>query len=376
MKKIILLVALVFSSYGFGRVPEGALPEQNITINIKYDKNERRFFDVSATGSQYLDFDVRDDGFVLTHGRDGLIGVRTEVNQQGIAAFVMNRGENRAQLTNTSNGSVVPFQVGLVSSSIRILMENKFFGSATSSNCNRQNFQEYSTTNVKFILQDPFSASSCRTESFYSSNYNFGDNVINIGLIERFFRFDMKALDELEFGVYEGIFSDNSSSFIRLDYLDGRQYNVGEVYNFRIRLEMMPSINSFSVDNDNLAFLVTRQRNEIVGKAQTGFNVRGSFYNSQSFSLSFTSLNSAMCQGALCMINGDTGMVLPYTVGVLDPVTLQDKLVTRSGQQITVDADKKFQLFSRLFFEFESFDTALSGTFNDTITLRVEMKLE
>lgn len=374
MKKIIISLAVVFSSCSFARIPD-VMPDQNITINVKYDKDEKKFFDFSATGSQFIDFQLRDDGFVITHGRDGFLGLCTEFNQQGIAAMVTNKGANQIQLASTSTGSTIPVQVGLVSSSIKMLTGPGFFGQPSNNNCNWQDFPGWDVGDIKFYLNNPFESSWCTTTSFFSHDYCFGNNVNNIGLIERFFRFDMRALDESEFGVYESTFSDNSS-YIRLDYFDHPTVNVMEMYRFRIRVEMMPSINSFSVDNENLAFLVTRQKDKITGKAQTGFNIRGSFYNSQSFNLSFTSLNNARCEGALCMFNSETGKVIPYKVGVLDPVTLQNKLVTRNDQSITIDADKKFQLHSGLLFEFEDFDTALSGTFNDTVTLRAEMSLE
>ncbi|HAS8264139.1 TPA: hypothetical protein I7679_21840 [Vibrio vulnificus] len=205
---------------------------------------------------------------------------------------------------------------------------------------------------------------------YWSWGDTFSNDVTEIGFKERFFRFNRNELRKLPFGEYTGKLVSVNSDVLSIRGRLGR-----EAYTYTVNLNVKTSVNSFNVDNDNVEFSVNKQSNQIIGKAQTGFNIRGSFHNSQAFDMTFTSLNNARCGGALYLSNTEANTQIPYQVRVLDPSTLQEKPVTRSGQKVTIFADKDFQLSGGLFFEFESDNTALSGTFTDVVTVRAELKI-
>lgn len=376
MKKILLFSILAYSTLSYARIPN-SLQDQNITITVKYDKETQEFYDLSATGSNYFNYQIRNDGFEITHGRDGFIGASTEFNNQSIRVGLdTNQDLGVKYLINTSTGAKASLDVGLLSAFFRYQGQSANAHSDNAQNCQSTSPLKQGLNDVRFRLRDPFSYARCNTKFWFSGNHNYGSDVSNIGTIERYFRFDIDQLNKLEFGIYQGNFINQGVYLNQIFNSDPN--NIGrttERYNFNVQLEIKPSINSFKVDSENLAFSVNRQHDRILGKAQTGFNIRGSFHNSQSFDLTFTSLNNASCSGSLCMINTSASTALPYTVKVLDPSTLQEKKVTRSGQKVTIDADQNYQLSSGLFFEFESDNTALSGTFNDVVTVRAELKI-
>ncbi|WP_434998438.1 hypothetical protein ACRZ5S_06530 [Vibrio scophthalmi] len=376
---MLMIVFLIFVASSFEVIAriDSPLPEQNITINVKYDKDTRQFYDLELFGSNYFDFQINESGFRIKHGRDGFVGMSTVWKEQWIRIGVSNGGEQGVKnLVNVHTGERISYQVGLISAYFKMRATRWVAHSNNSQNCLSTQQLQSGMNDVIFNLRDTFSSAWCNTQFWEVDHYNYGNDVRNIGNIDRMFRFSMDDIDNLSFGSYQGSF--RSKGVMLHQTYSGNVQKVDEIiefYNFTLTLEIKPSVNSFTIDSDSLNFSVNKQNSNINGKAQTGFTVQGSFLNSQAFDMTFNSSNSALCGEALCLANSAAGTTIPYMVNVFDPATLLEKPVSRSGQKVTIYADQDYRLSGGLFFEFDTDNTALSGTFNDILTVRVELKL-
>ncbi|HAU8293436.1 TPA: hypothetical protein I7152_11100 [Vibrio vulnificus] len=377
MKNILIMMLILISFKSFSSW--NRVPDQTIYINAKYDQESRQFYDITASGSDWIDISLIDGNQIkIKHGRDGYKGrLIPRYSNHRYARNTLSESRNQTLLGRAVNESFV-IDVGRGNSSI-IGIPTTFIGR----NYDGSGCRITDTWTAHF---QPYQVSTNKTNSIYSGDwclgasansgqyvdYVFPTDVTSIGFVERYFRFPLDKINNLPLDTYMGTYeSSPTADVIRIGNSDlGR-----EAYRYIISFQIKPSINSFTVDNENIVFSVNRQNNIIVGKSQTGFNIRGSFWNSQSFDIEFLSLNNALCGGNLCLYNSSSRTTLPYTVKVLDPSTLQEKMVSRSGQKVGIDADKNYQISGGIFFEFESDNTSLSGTFNDVATLRVELKL-
>ncbi|EHH0795691.1 hypothetical protein V6448_001752 [Vibrio vulnificus] len=378
IKYNMISVFLFYSAQSLSNNDFNIVPDQFININLNYDPLLDLLYNEKASGSDYIvteklnDFELK-----VSHGRDGYIGVRQLNYNQGTggAVWLQIRRNTGSEIPSfhisNPNGKQSTVDTYLGNSSIRYYTSEHNAGSGNSNGCNISGLSEnVLNTVVVTKTSSPYSSDSCFSGSYWSRAGFFSNDVTEVGFKERFFRFNRNELRKLPFGEYTGKLVSVNSDVISIRGRLGR-----EAYTYTVNLNVKTSVNSFNVDNDNVEFSVNKQSNQIIGKAQTGFNVRGSFHNSQAFDMTFTSLNNARCGGALCLSNTEANTQIPYQVRVLDPSTLQEKPVTRSGQKVTIYADKDFQLSGGLFFEFESENTALSGTFNDVVTVRAELKI-
>ena len=354
------------------------VPDQTIHINAKYDQASSEIYDITATGVDFIEaFLVEGNQIQLTHSRDGYKGMQVPVNT--IYRYDRRNFVNARKTTLIGVGSKESFSVDIGEGNSSILgiptidvIEN----GDTGNGCRIEDswHGHGSPYNIVAIKTNKrYQSDWCQARSAeVGFNFTFPLQGAEIGTITKFFKIPLEQINRLPLGDYVGSYQSSPDS----DTIWDNQLGYGhEKYTYIITLDMKPSINSFTVDNENLAFSVNRQSERILGRTQTGFNIRGNFHNSQSFELTFSSLNNALCSGSLCMSNISAGTVLPYAVKVLDPSSLQEKIVSRSGQKVTIDADKNYQLSSGLFFEFDSNNTALSGSFKDVVTVRVELKL-
>ncbi|MCY9804863.1 hypothetical protein OTK51_15650 [Vibrio scophthalmi] len=366
MQSIFLSLLLLFSSFCYSEFPN-PLPNQVMTINLKYDREAREIYGLNAFGSNFIEANIKGDGFEITHGRDGFIGT-TGDGRYSVGMVNSDVGENF--LINTIDGTRVSYYVGMIKNRMHFNARTHFYPKQTNTNCRSiPTIRDNTVNDVVFESVDPFLPTLCRVNMYYTRAYSF-DDVNKSGEIKRYFKFDMNILDKLDFGTYQGQFFTTPAHIFS-------RYNIEklEPYTFNITLDIEPSITVFSVDSESINFSVNKQTNQIIGKAQTGFDIRGSFHNSQAFDMTFNSSNSALCAGALCLSNSVEGTTIPYMVKVFDPATLLEKPVSRNGQKVTINADQEYRLSGGLFFEFDTDNTALSGTFNDILTVRVELKL-
>ncbi|HDZ3732066.1 TPA: hypothetical protein RSW61_003693 [Vibrio harveyi] len=377
MKKILFTVLTLTSFYSYS--DWNRVPDQTIYINAKYDQESQQFYDLSASGSDLIEISlVEGNQIKIKHGRDGYKGVivpayslyRVARNTAPESKSQILRGNSKSESFSIDVGRGGSKVVGIPTTNTNRAFDGDGCRMSDTWTNHFQSFEVFANKTNSI-----YSSDWCLAPRNRSSQYNsfvFPSNGGQIGFIERYFRFPINKINNLPLDSYSGTYE----SYPTADVIRSGNTDLGrEMYRYIISFEIRPSINSFIVDNENLAFSVNRQHDRILGKAQTGFNIRGSFHNSQSFDFTFTSLNNASCSGSLCMINTSASTALPYTVKVLDPSTLQEKKVTRSGQKVTIDADQNYQLSSGLFFEFESDNTALSGTFYDVVTVRAELKI-
>lgn len=377
MIKVSFIFLLVFSitSYASWNV----LPDQTIIINAEYDQETEQFYDVNASGSDLIEISIIDGNQIkIKHGRDGYKNV--QIPPRTTHRFVRNtNGESRSHtLVGRSTNERINLNVGRGNSRI--------IGPITTHAGRQFDGGGCKTTDTWTANFTPYEVFHTKTNSVYQSDWclgqiarttqystvTFPNHGGQIGYIERYFRFPLNSMNKIPFDAYVGTYQSHpTADVIRIDNTDlGR-----EAYRYVITVNIKPSVNKFTVDNENISFSVNKNNDQIIGKAQTGFKIKGSFRNSQAFDMTFTSLNNALCSGALCLSNTNASSQIPYQVSVLDPSTLQEKSVSRSGQKVTIYADKDFQLTSGLHFSFDNKNKTLSGTFSDTLTIRAELKI-
>ncbi|MCV3262650.1 hypothetical protein OGZ01_05210 [Vibrio harveyi] len=156
MKKILLFSILAYSTLSYARIPN-SLQDQNITITVKYDKETQEFYDLSATGSNYFNYQIRNDGFEITHGRDGFIGASTEFNNQSIRVGLdTNQDLGVKYLINTSTGAKASLDVGLLSAFFRYQGQSANAHSDNAQNCQSTSPLKQGLNDVRFRLRDPF----------------------------------------------------------------------------------------------------------------------------------------------------------------------------------------------------------------------------
>lgn len=355
------------------------VPDQTINISVKYDQESQQFYDLNASGSDLIDVSMVDGNAIkIKHGRDGYKGVVVPAYSDHRFARDSRQESRSHTLFGRLTKEVITLDVGRGNSKIMGMptttAERNFDGiRCRTTDTWTGSFKPYEVFNTKIV--SVYSFDWCLGQTAQTSQYadfTFPNNGGAIGYIERYFKFSLDSINRMPLDEYVGTYSSHpTADVIRRGISDlGR-----ELYRYVISINIKPSINSFIVDNENIDFLINKQSSQIIGKAQTGFKVRGSFHNSQAFNMTFSSLNNARCGGALCLSNTEANTQIPYQIRVLDPSTLQEKPVTSSGQKVTIFADKDFQLSGGLFFEFESDNTALSGTFNDVVTVRAELKI-
>ncbi|MED7816346.1 hypothetical protein VYI99_08765 [Vibrio cholerae] len=377
MIKVSFIFLIVFSitSYASWNV----VPDQTIIINAEYDQETEQFYDVNASGSDLIEISIIDGNQIkIKHGRDGyknvVIPERTEHR------FARNTtAENRLHtLVGRSTNEIINLDVGRGNSRIFGVPTTAVGGAHDGSGCKTtdtwtQHFTHYEVFHTK--TNSVYQSDWCLGRNARSTQYaatTLPNNGGQIGYIERYFRFPLNSMNKIPFDAYVGTYH----SLPTADVLREGNSNLGrEAYRYIITVNIKPSVNIFTVDNENISFSVNKNNNQIIGKAQTGFNIKGSFHNSQAFDMTFTSLNNALCSGALCLSNTNSSSQIPYQVSVLDPSTLQEKAVSQSGQKATIYADKDFQLSSGLYFSFDNKNKTLSGTFSDTLTIRAELKI-
>lgn len=369
---VVFFSMLPITSYASWNV----LPDQIININIKYDQATQQFYDISATGSDLIELSVIDGNQIkIKHGRDGY----KNVFATGVIRYARNsHSEVRSHnLIGRSTNETMAIDVGRGNSKIVGIPaaggSRNFDGNGCQSTDTwAGGFTRYDVYHTK--TNSVYSGDWClgQGSTIQSSGYTFPNDAGQIGYIERYFKFSKDIIDNISMDEYMGIYQSHSTA----DVIRIGNANLGrELYRYVISMNIKPSINRFVINDESLDFSVNKQNSNINGKAQTGFTVQGSFLNSQAFDMTFNSGNSALCGGVLCLSNSAAGTTIPYMVNVFDPATLLEKPVSRSGQKVTIYADQDYRLSGGLFFEFDTDNTALSGTFNDILTVRVELKL-
>ncbi|ODS04500.1 hypothetical protein RJD39_21170 [Vibrio scophthalmi] len=355
------------------------VPDQTININVKYDQASNQFYDLSAFGSDLIEVSIVNGNEIkIKHGRDGYKGVVVpayESHRYTRNSFPENRSHT---LVGRSTNEAITIDIGRGSS--------KVMGMPTSNSINHYDGYGCSTTDTWTATFTNYEVFHSKTNSVYSGDwcigrysnlsqygsFTFPNDGGQIGYIERYFKFSLDVINSMPLDEYVGTYlSHPTADVIRIG-----SSNFGrELYRYVISVNLKPSVNRFVIDNENISFSVNKQASQIKGKSQTGFDIRGSFHNSQAFDMTFNSSNSALCGEALCLLNSAAGTTIPYMVNVFDPATLLEKAVSRNGQKVTIYADQDYRLSGGLFFEFDTENTAVSGTFNDILTVRVELKL-
>lgn len=377
MFRILLVCFSVFptASYASWNV----VPDQTISINVKYDQASREIYDLSAFGSDLIEISIINGNEIkIKHGRDGYKGVVVPPSiDHRFARNSVPESRTHTLVGRATNETIV-VDVGRGNSQVVGLPTTVANRNFDGDGCRitdtwTAHFSDYQVFNTK--TNSIYSADWCLGRSVRSSQYSsfiFPSDGGQIGYIERYFKLPIDIINKAVLDEYVGTYlSHPTADVIRIG-----SYDLGrELYRYVISINIKPSVNSFIIDNENINFSVNKQTSQINGKAQTGFTVQGSFLNSQAFDMTFNSANSALCGGALCLLNTLVGTTVPYTTKVFDPATLQEKPVSRNGQKVTIYADQDYRLSGGLFFEFDTENTALSGTFNDILTVRVELKL-
>lgn len=355
------------------------VPDQTINISVKYDQSSQQFYGLSASGSDLIEVSIIDGNTIkIHHGRDGYKGVRVPAGtSHRFARNTALETRTHALVGNSTNGTIV-VDVGRGNS--------KIMGLPTTSAGRNFDGIGCRTTDTWTAQFTSYQVYNTKTNSIYSGDWCLGQNATlsqygdfifpsdggQIGYVERYFKFPMDIVNKIALDEYVGIYQSAPTA----DVIRNGNFDLGrELYRYVISVNIKPSINSFLVDHENLIFAVNKQSTQIVGKAQTGFNIQGAFLNSQAFDLTLTSSNNALCSGELCLVNSAASTTIPYTAKVFDPSTLLEKRISRSGQKITIYSDKDYHLSGGLLFEFDTENTALSGGFNDILTVRVELKL-
>lgn len=355
------------------------VPDQVVHINVKYDQQARMFYDLTANGLDFTEISIIDDNQIkIRHSRDGYKGVR--VPPSSSFRFVRDTyfELKNYDLVGVSKRDILPINIGRGNSKIIGMPTTSASRYYYSNGCTQSDnwtegfvsFDAWVTKNSAFYSPDACLGMFGVTTQY--ADYVFPNDGAAIGYVERYFELDLRTINKLPLDTYFGIYDSlPTADVIRIGNTDlGR-----EMYRYMISIELKPSINSFRIDNENLSFSVNKQSSTINGKAQTGFTVIGSFLNSQAFDMTFNSTNSSLCGGEFCLLNTSLGTTIPYTTKVFDPSTLQEKPVSKNGQKVTVYADQNYHLSGGLFFEFDTKNTNLSGTFNDLLTVMIELKL-
>ncbi|WP_367971396.1 hypothetical protein RJD38_02860 [Vibrio scophthalmi] len=372
MIRIIFLFFMAFSNSSYASW--NVVPNLNLEINLKYDPYLKSFYDLTSSGSVLLDLDEVSRGeFKFKHGRDSYIGVSipdpihgwyeniqakrhvtiTTLSMEGVNSGVSKRFDI---LTTLGVGRYIP----------ELIQRVAWWASADG--C-------VATMGNSGVIINPNSISYINSWC-NSDAWGMKSNAILSpgGTVERYFKFPLDELNKLPFGLYSGVLNSRNQEYLSSPDR-GANADGHEEYIYTVNLEVRPSITNFTVDDEYLSFSITKQKTGIIGLSQTGFNIQGAFLNSQAFDLTLTSSNNALCSGELCLSNSVASTVIPYVAKVFDPSTLLEKRISRSGQKITIYSDKDYHLSGGLLFEFDTENTALSGEFNDILTVRVELKL-
>ncbi|MCY9805553.1 hypothetical protein OTK51_19190 [Vibrio scophthalmi] len=368
-----LLCVSFYSNNAFSFNTPKPWPETHVVITAKYDPFSEELYDINVNGNERnVEVDILNDTELkVTHGRDIYRGKTLSNGTPFYLVEDTTLDPDEILLSQGMNSDVLAVKFGTGNSVLALPPHKSGRGTEINMSCRidggpRNNNTEWfwGTSSIN-KSGDVYSKHKC--QSLTANSFNNQTIGGYSTYIERYFKVDSLRAKNIPFGMYSGSYRTSPGKY-------GYDKS-GEVMRYTINIELLPNINNFSVDNDNIVFSVNKQSNQIVGKVQTGFNVIGSFHNSQAFDMTFNSANSVLCGGALCLSNTSAGTTIPYTTKVFDPATLQEKPVSRSGQKVTVYADQDYRLSGGLFFEFDTDNTALSGTFNDILTVRVELKL-
>ncbi|TWD40947.1 hypothetical protein FB440_104110 [Vibrio crassostreae] len=360
---------LPFCSYSFNQ----ATPKV-VNINASYDPYLKEFYDITYSGLSYIDIVQESNNEILIkHSRDGYMGRSAPAGQEYFISRITSRVTPKAVIVGPEDTINIDASFG--TNTLFGFPRSAFGAAPGGTGCSitfntGDNFVSFVSTVHQATRYADARCFGYRHRVTQYASQGFPNSAQDIGTVELFLRFN--GIENKTFGTYSGSYITNSSD----TYVKFPTDEIGnEMYTYNINLKIIPNINILTVDSNSLIYKVNRENTKIVGKVNTAFTLKGAFHNSQSFDMTFTSLNNAQCSGDLCMSNPSAGTVLPYTVKILDPSTLQEKTISRNAQKVTISADKDYQLSSGLFFEFDTNKTSLSGTFNDTMTLRAELKL-